>query len=190
MGILIFLFIFWKRLKEDYAAEVIFQVASFVLIGIGVGWAFSAKFFPGWFFWSDTIGAMIGLTLAILRFKLKFYETLEALIISGLPWLGLIFLKNSVLSASLSSFLAFAVILVMVFVSYYFDVHYKRFTWYKSGRIGFAGLAVAILFFLTRSVLAIGKVTVLSFAGRAEGIASGVMVFICCLLLYNLGRNK
>ena len=190
MGILIFLFIFWKRLKEDYAAEVIFQSATYVLIGLGVGWAASAWFFPEWFFWASLIGGIIGLAFAILRFKVKFYETLEAFIIGSLPWLSLVFLKDSVVKSSLSSFLAFVAILIMVFVSYYLDVHYKGYRWYKSGKIGFAGLATAALIFLARSAIAIVKVPMLSFAGSSEAIVSGVAAFLSFLLLFNLGRTK
>ena len=189
-GVLIFLFLFWKRLKEDYSAEIIFESATFILVGIGVGWAASGKFFPSWFFWASLSGGIAGLLLAILRFKVKFYETLEAFTISSLPWLSLIFLKDSVMKSSLSSFLAFLVILVMLFVSYYFDTHYKKFGWYRSGKIGFAGLATAALMFLVRSAIAIVKVPVLSLVGRSEGIISGALAFICFLLLFKLGRIK
>jgi hypothetical protein len=190
LGILIFLFIFWKRLNEDYAGEIIFQSATYILVGLAIGWAASARFFPAWFFWAGIIGGLIGLAFAILRFKVKFYETLEAFLIGSLPWLSFIFLKDSVVKSSLSSFLGFIFILIMVFISYYFDVRYKGYRWYKSGKIGFAGLATATLFFLTRSAIAIVKVPVLSFVGRSEAIVSGAAAIICLLLLYNLGRIK
>jgi len=190
LAILIFLFLFWKRLKEDYAAGVIFESATYILVGIGIGWMISARFFPVWFFWTSFFGGTIGFSLAILKFKVKFYETLEAFVIAALPWLGLIFLMDSVVKASLSSFLAFLAILLMVFVTYYFDTHYKRFTWYRSGRIGFAGLAAASLIFLVRFAIAIVKVPMLSFVGRSEEIISGALAFISFLLLFNLGRIK
>ena len=189
-GILIFLFIFWERLREDYAGEIIFQSGTYITVGIGLGWAFATKFFPDWFFWTSLLGGAAGLMLAIIRFGMKFYETLEAFSISLLPWLGLIFLSDSVIRSSLSSFLAFIAILIMVFISYWLDLHYKGFTWYKSGRIGFAGLAVAALIFTIRSFLAISRVTMLSFVGKYEAIVSGGLAFICFLLLFDLGRIK
>jgi len=190
LGILIFLFIFWERLREDYAAEIIFRSATYILVSVGVGWALSLRFFPAWFFWASFIGGLTGLSLAILRFKVKFYETLEAFIIASLPWLSLVFLLDSVIKSSLSSFLAFVVILIMVFVSYYLDVRYKGFSWYRSGKIGFAGLAVAMIIFLVRSLIAIGKVPMLSFVGRSEAVISGVMALVSFILLFNLGRKK
>ena len=190
LSLLVFLFLFWKRLKEDYAAEIIFKAAMYILGGIGISTAVASKFFPAWFFWASFIGGLTGLSLAILRFRVKFYETLEAFIISSLPWLGLVFLTDSAMRSSLSSFLAFAAILIMVFVSYYLDTHYKRFTWYVSGKIGFAGLAVAAIFFFVRTAIAIVKVPMLSFVGRSEAVISGVMVLVSFLLLVNLGRVK
>lgn len=188
LGVLIFLFIFWKRLKEDYASNIIFQSATFIILGIFVGYFLSSRLFPFWFFWASLFGASIGLTLSLIRFKIKFYESLEAFIIAALPWLSLIFLANSVVTSSFSSFLAFVVILIMVFLSYWLDTHYKSFTWYRSGKIGFAGIATASLVFLIRAVLAIGGVSMLSFVGRFEAIISGVMAFCGFILLYNLGR--
>jgi len=80
--------------------------------------------------------------------------------------------------------------LVMLFLSYYLDTNYKRFTWYKSGRIGFAGLFTASVIFLVRSVLAITKVHMISFVGSGEAVVSGIMAFVGFLLLFDLGRLK
>jgi hypothetical protein len=190
LGVLIFLFIFWKRLKEDYSAEIIFKSATYILVGIGVALTIASNFFPLWFFWASLIGGLTGFSFAILRFRVKFYETLEALIIASLPWLGIVFLMDSVIKGSLNSFLAFAFMLIMLFASYYFDTHYKRFSWYKSGRIGFAGVSVAIVLFLVRSAIAIFKVPVLSFVGRSELIISGVVTVVSFILLFNLGRIR
>jgi len=190
IGILIFLFIFWKRLKEDYASEIIFQSAVFILVGIAVANLLTLRISTNSFFWSSLVGALLGLSLSILRFRIKFYESLEALIIAGLPWLGLVFLENSVTTQSLSSFLAFLAILIMVFVSYWLDTHYKGFTWYKSGRIGFAGIATASIIFLTRAGLAIRGVAMISLVGRFEAVISGAMAFCGFVLLYNLGRSE
>jgi len=92
IGITIFLFIFWKRLREDYASGLIFETAFYILIGIGLVQLASFKTFRRLVFLEQvSIGAAAGLYLGILRFKLRFYESLEALIISLLPWLGLLF---------------------------------------------------------------------------------------------------
>jgi hypothetical protein len=190
LGILVFLFLFWKRLKEDYVEEIVFQTSFYILLGIGIGWMVSLKFLPNWFFWFGFTGGVSGLAVSFFRFRVKFYETLEAFIISCLPWLALIFLKNSVETSSFSSFLGFAAILLLTLVSYYFDTHYKKFTWYKSGRIGFTGLATAGLFFSVRLILAILKVPVLSLVNVSEIVISGVLTVTSFALLFSLGKNK
>jgi hypothetical protein len=192
LGILIFLFLFWKRLKEDYAGEIIFKSATYILVGISTGWVLDSilwkkekKKFP------RKILLLLGLSFSILRFRLKFYETLEALVISSFPLMALFFLIDSGLNSSLSSFLAFTSILILLFLAYYLDMHYKSYTWYKSGKIGFAGLAVSVIFFLMRTAIAMMKVPVLSFVGRWEAVISGVAALVFFLLLFNLGRmNK
>ncbi len=189
LGILMFLFVFWKRMREDFSSQIIFQTASAILIGIGLGSLVSSIFIPGWSFWISLVIAVIVMLLMQVKFKLRFYETLEALILASMPWLSLTFLIDSIRVSSMISFLSFIVILVMVFFSYWLDMNYKSFTWYRSGKVGFAGLSIAILFFLTRTVLAVVGITMLSFAGKFEVVFSGIVTLICLILLINLGRN-
>lgn len=188
LGCLIFLFIFWKRLKEDYAAEIVFKSATYILTGILVAWSVAVKFFPEWFLWMEFFGAIVGLGLSYRFLRVRFYETLEAFVIASLPWVSLTLLKSSVVNSSLSSFIAFLVTLIMIFVYYFLDYHYKEFTWYKSGKIGFAGLSTLALVFVSRSLLALFGIHVLSFVSKFEGIISGAFAFICFLLIFNLGR--
>lgn len=190
LGILMFLFVFWKRMREDFSSQIIFQTASAILIGIGLGSLVSSIFLPSWSFWISLVVAVIVMLLMRAKFKLRFHETLEALILASMPWLSLTFLIDSIRVSSMTSFLAFIVILVMVFFSYWLDMNYKGFTWYKSGKVGFAGLSIAILFFLTRTVLAVVGITMLSFAGKFEVVFSGIVTLICLVLLINLGKNK
>lgn len=187
-GCLVFLFIFWKRLKEDYASEIVFKSATYILTAILISWLLSVRFFPEWFLWAEFIGGMMGLAISFRLLRIRFYETLEAFVISSLPWVSLTLLKSSVVSSSLSSFIAFLVTLVVIFVYYFLDYHYKEFTWYKSGKIGFAGLSTLALIFVTRSLLALFGIHVLSFVSKFEGIISGAFAFICFLLIFNLGR--
>ena len=182
LGILVFLFLFWKRLRDDYAPEIIFKTAFFVLIGTSLGY-FS--------FWFAIVGGLIGLGISVWINKVKFYEIFEALTIAAIPWIGLLFLANSVVKSSLISFFGFLAMLVFAFIFYYLDLHYKNFTWYKSGRIGFSGLATSCLFFIVRIILAISKINVISFLSlRIEIILSAGAAIICLVLLINLANGK
>lgn len=190
LGIIIFLFLFWKKLKEDYASEIIFKSALYILIGTAAGWLLSFRLIPAAFMWFAFFGALAGLGLAVKSFKVRFYETLEAVVIGSLPWISLIFLRDSVLKFSLPSFIAFLATLIFIFVYYYFDQHYKEFSWYKSGKIGFSGLSILAIIFLTRSVVALVGIPVVSFLSKYEVEASSVAAFVSFMLIFNLGRKK
>ena len=188
-GIIIFLLVFWKRLKEDYASNQIFTTSFYVLSGVALGYFISRRFLPNAWFWLVLGGIMLGLTLAVLRFKLKPFEAVEALTVGLLPWLGLLYLKDSIDHSSLSSFLAFFAVTCLLTLFSYLDNHYKNFSWYKSGRIGFAGLTTLGLFFLIRGMFASFFPFVISFLGRHEAIISGVSAFVLFLLTFNLARK-
>lgn len=188
-GIIIFLFVFWKRLKEDYATNQIFTTAFYVLSGVGLGYFTSRRFLPNAWFWFVLGGIMFGLTLAGLRYKLRIFEAVEALTVGLLPWLGLFYLKDSIDHSSLFSFLAFFAVTSLLALFSYLDSHYKNFSWYKSGRIGFAGLTTLGLFFLIRGVFASFFPFVISFLGRYEAMISGVSAFVLFLLTFNLARK-
>lgn len=189
LGVVVFLFIFWKRLREDYSSEIIFKTSFDILIGILAGFLISLRFTPESFFWFAVLGAMIGLGLSIFRFRVKFYETFEAFIISSFPWISFVFLLDSITHSSFNSFMAFIAILIFVFISYYLDAHYKNFTWYKSGKIGFAGIVTLSLFFIVRSALAIFGINMISFVSlRFEAVISAAAAFVCFVLLFNLAK--
>ena len=125
-GIIISLFIFWKRLREDYSGEIIFNSIFIVFISLFTAHLVSLRFFPVWFFWADFLAVLIGLTIAVYKNKIRFYESLETLTFSLTPLLSLFFLQDAVKNSSLFSFVAFTVMLLLIFVFYYIDTHYKN----------------------------------------------------------------
>jgi hypothetical protein len=188
-GVLVFLFIFWKRLREDYAPAIIFEISFYILLGIAVTQLISFRLIPDWFFWTSILGALVGLYLGNLRFKVRFYEAFEAVVIGLLPWGSFIFLKDSVARASLGSFIGFLGVLLIIFIFYYVDTHFREFTWYKSGKVGFAGLSILALIFTVRSTIALIGISVLTFSGNYEAMVSGAAALVCFVLLFNLSRK-
>lgn len=182
MGIVLFLFFVWKRLKEDYSREVIFGTAFLILIGIIAGYLISIKFFPAWFFWFEGFGAFLGFSVGIFKYNLRFYEAFEAVFFALLPWLLILFLRSTILI----SLFIFGLIALFAFL----DKKYKNFSWYKSGRIGLSGLLTAGVFFVARAAIATFFPSVLSFAGRSEVVLSGISAFAIFLLVYNLARSE
>lgn len=189
-GILVFLFLFWTRLKEDFASEIIFKLGFGILVGIFTGVILSKSFSFNYFLWLGFVGGCVGLSATALKFKSKFYEIFESFVISTLPWLSFIFLFDSVINSSLSSFLGFITILLLILISYLLNAHYKNFSWYKSGKIGFTGISVLALIFLIRFVLAIIGISMLSFVGKFEGLLSVIGISVCFTLLFILARKK
>ena len=190
LGIIIFLFLFWKKLKEDYISTQIFSSAFIIIAGTLVFYLISRFYIPAWWFWFGFFGFLVGLVIAILRFGLRPYETFEAVIISVLPWVSLLYLNDSIKNASLTSLIGFAITLGIVFLYIFLNSRYKNFTWYKSGRVGFAGLTSIGIYFLIRGLIAIFFPFVVSFVVDYEPILSGSFAFSFFLLVFNLSRKS
>ena len=105
-----------------------------------------------------------------------------------LPWLGLIFLKDSIKLSSLTSFLAFFAVACLLTLFAYLDASYKNFSWYRSGRVGFSGLTTLGVLFLLRAAFASFFPDVISFV-KYEAILSGVAAFVIFLAIFNLARS-
>jgi len=190
LGVLAFLFIFWKRLKEDYISNQIFSSAFMVLSGLLIAKLITTYYLAAWWFWLSILSVSVALFLAIKRYRLRVFETLEAVVLSLLPWLSLLFLADSILSSSSLSLGGSILIALLIILFFVFDKHYKRFTWYKSGRVGFTGLTILGLFFLIRAFVALNFHNVLSFSGKNEVYFSVVLAFSSLLILFNLSRQK
>lgn len=185
-----FLFVFWKKLKEDYIPNQIFSTASSAILGILLANILAFNFFPSWWFWTSFIGFSAGLVISIHRFKLRFLEVLDAAVIAMLPWLMVIFLIDSVVSSSTSSLVASAFILLLIAIYLFIETHYHKITWYKSGKIGFSGLSVLAIFFLARFLVALTFDNVLSFVGKIDIYISIVLAMALILAIFGLSRRE
>ncbi|OGM08628.1 hypothetical protein A2159_03715 [Candidatus Woesebacteria bacterium RBG_13_34_9] len=187
--IFIAIYLFWKRLKEDYISSQIFTTFFYILFGVIFFTILSDNFYPKYWFWFGLLGLISGLSLAIYRFKLRLYETIESVVISFLLILSGVLIFNWFLTSDKYS-LGYGIINLLLFILFYiFDKHYKKFNWYKSGRVGFSGLAILGIFFLIRIVIASGVGDMISFLGRIDAILSGIISFISFLALYNLSKK-
>jgi hypothetical protein len=190
LGVIIFLFLFWRRLKEDYTQSAIFTTSAYMLLGIAAASFLTKRFFPSAWFWASFLAIVLGLSGGLLRYRMRVFETIDAAAVSLMSWLALIFLLDSINNSSLASLIGSLVILVLIILFFVFDRHYKRFSWYKSGRIGFSGLTVLGLFFLARAAIAVSLQDMLSFSGKYEVFLSAILAFVSFLLVFNLARQK
>lgn len=189
-GIFFFLFIFWKRLKEDYVSNMLFTMAFYIIVGVFLGRAASFYFLPQWWFWTSFVGLLLGYFIGILRYKLKVFESMDALVPGIIFWLSFYFLQGAIVTSNLPGLLASVYLLVLGILYFIFDKHYKSFSWYKSGRIGFSGLTVLGILFLSRAIVAATFPNVLSFVGTLDVILSAVIAFIAFLSVFNLARKN
>lgn len=189
ISVVLFLFSFWSRLREDYTQNQIFTTGFYTLLGIACGSILADNFAPPWWFWASFTGSILGLLLGLIRFRLRIFETLEAAVLAELLLFLVVFLTHLIENFSLITL--WGTFGVIVFLGFYLflDAHYKKFSWYKSGRVGFTGLTILGLFFLTRTVVAMFAIDMLSFVGDQEVIVSGILSFLSFMAVYNLSRQ-
>lgn len=189
IGNLTFLYLFWSRLKEDYTSEAIFTNAFLVIFSFVLGEVVLMRFPTNYWFWVLLIFIFLGFVIGIYRSKFKFMESLEALIISLLPSYSFYFLYQFIKQKSLEAISGFIIISLLIILFYIFERHYKRFSWYKSGRIGFSGLSAGAILFFTRALVFVFYESMLSFSGKYEIYLSAIVAFILFLSVYNLARS-
>lgn len=182
LGIFLFFFYLWKRLKDDYHYEKVFNLSVFILIGLLSGFLVSQYFFSNYWFWLEIVGISLGFIFGIKTQKIKFIESFEGLIIGFLPWLGFYYLVNAILTYNLISFLYFWLTAVSVFLFFFLDSQYKKYSWYKSGRVGFSGILTLAIFFILRAGL--------FYVNIFEVVLSLTTSLLLIILLYNLSRNN
>lgn len=190
LGIFTLFYLLWKTLKEDYHYEKIFNLSFLTFFGFIFGLLVTSYISKNYWFWISSISIFIGFYIAIKRQKMKFFESFEGLIIGSLFWIGFVYLSDAITSQSLASFLAFWVCSICIFIFFFFKSFYRSFTWYKSGRVGFAGVAIAAIFFIIRSVVSLFFSDIFSFSGKYEIYLSGSVALILFLLLYSLSRPR
>lgn len=189
LGFFLFLYLFWSRLKEDYVGNQVFSTGLFALTGIILGNLLFFNYFQHWFLWSGVFGGLVGSLLGIFKYKLRFFEVLEAAVLGGLFLLGLFLLALFILEKDVVSLGGALVVLLHILGFELIDKHYKTFTWYRSGKVGFTGLAIAGVFFLTIAFIAVSFSGMISFVNRNDAIISGLLAFLSFIALYNLSRK-
>lgn len=189
VGVLLFSFLFWRRLKEDYSSDIIFSTLLFTLLGIGISLAISLYAFRSFWFWATVLGASVGILGGIVKYNLRIYEVIEAAVVSLLPWLGVVYLVYALVFSSLISLIGLGIVAACLVLFVVLNNRYKRLSWYKSGRVGFAGITTLGVFFLSRALIAIVANDVLSFIGKYEIAVSALAAFVCFFVVFRLAKK-
>ncbi len=202
LGSFFYLFIVWRQLKDDYEHEKILRI-GFLSLFLGYSFALifyyfiasvfseSAVFNPqGIWFWGAVLGAFLASIIAALKpMKIRLLDLIEAqapalFLLAGAASLGMgiSYHKDMWPLAVVLFFLGFILYFIL-------QANYKKFSWYSSGRAGFASLMSLGVYFLLRSAIALFMPNMLFLAGRIDAAGSLAIAFLCFYSIYNLAGN-
>jgi hypothetical protein len=189
LGGFIFLFLFWKRLREDYFENQIFSTGFSTFIAVILANIASFYLAKHYWFWFSIVGIVIGIAIGTWRFNLRFFEVLEASVLASFAPTILFLIYNGISQKNAASFFAISVVALFIGLYYFLNTRYKTFAWYKSGRVGFSGLAILGTFFLVRGIVAYRIPDMVSFS-QQDWLISGIVSFLSYLTLANLTLRK
>ncbi|KKQ75852.1 MAG: hypothetical protein US96_C0003G0010 [Candidatus Woesebacteria bacterium GW2011_GWB1_38_5b] len=177
------LFFYWRRLREDYTSKIIFSSIIYVICGLFIGTVLGTRI--GYWFWTSLLGILLAFLVARKRFNLDFIEVLEAIISSFGIAFAFVSAGKVIFAYSLGVLIDLVQVLLAIGVYIYVDRYYKRFTWYKSGRVGIAGLVSASFYFISRSFIMLYLTH-----SYVDVLLSLTVAFLLVAKLYNLNHNN
>jgi hypothetical protein len=188
LGALLFLYLFWKRLKDDYSSYQIFSAGWCVLIGGAFMYMVSKFFGANYSFVMAETGSFLGVLIGARRFNMSLIESFEGWVIGGLGFLVMFYLMGVLVSFSPVTALNLTVVLMLAWLFFYVNSRYKRYVWYRSGRVGFSGLLVSGFYFTFRS----SNLLVSAIIGREfnwEAIVSVLAAIVSFFALFNFSKK-
>jgi len=189
-GGLVFMFIYWRALREDYDNKIIFN-SAFVIFGFGIVAALLVNYISktsGLWFWGGFLGMNLGLLLSFRASSLRYVEILEPALVAMMPLYSLFLVVLGLLFGDFPS-VGFGVFVLLLFILFFvLSSNYRRISWYKSGRQGFAGMTIIGLMFFGRSLVAGYIPFMISFVGEMDVIPSAVVTFLMFFGVYNISE--
>lgn len=189
IAVFVFLYFFWKKLKDDYSQTQVFNAGFYSLFGMAFGYLVSRVYLTHFWFWLTLLGSFIGLLAGIYRYRMKFFETLEAWTIGNLNILLIFNLNELIRKVELLQIVSFTTTLLLVLVFFYINSQYKRYVWYRSGKVGFSGLLVAGFYFVFKGSFLMFS-GIIDKSSIFEIVFSCILAFVSFILLYNLSRKE
>lgn len=149
IGVFFFAFFIWRKLKEDYESD---QIFTFILVLTSLG-------ILGWWLW-EFWASIFALSLIVIYWwgkrGFRMFEIVDAVSPAWFWFSGFLFLANRSQPEAAVSFFSLLVYFILL-------ARYRTFSWYPSGKVGFAGLASLGVFFLANFIVEILFSYVLSF---------------------------
>lgn len=185
IGLVLFSFVVWRKLREDYTDDQIFTLTLSLTVIAGIGNFLLSQYLAQFPFWPQAVFIFLGLFYLIRKMNMKFFEAADAFapawFIFYLFFLVGVFIEEGLLLNKYSELFA---PIVALLAYQFFQKNYRRFSWYPSGKVGFAGLAALVIFFAIRAPVAIYSSGMVLLGGIVDGIASLVLTILLLAALY------
>lgn len=181
LAVISFSYVFWLRLREDYTSDQIFSSTIIFLFGGLLGFIIFDRWLPNFSFWGFFLGVILFFLYAIKKIGLKLYEVGDAVAL-GMSWFLVFFyaallLKNGV-GEKLFRVLDIMPAALTLVAFYVYLKNYRMFSWYPSGKIGFIGGSLGVVYFVILALVAIYRFLMLSFLGS---VWDALISFMTCL---------
>lgn len=157
VGCLIYLYLFWRMMKENYKEEdmIAFGWVTLIVYLVGSRIAFTYSEPKLWLeFWKMSQSNVLGGYLLWLL--------IAWLVTKDRGWKFFAFAEDSLINLAFINFIFWLIsgqwkmlllLLVVFAIGYVFKDRYRSLWWYKSGKKGFLFLLVNLVFFLMYSIL-------------------------------------
>lgn len=198
-GALVSLFIVWKKLREDYPEADIFSVSMLIVGGTGAGYLLSLFLFGVLQFWVCLMGGLAALAFAAKKFSMRAFEVFEAFVPAVFVFLLILAVTQKIVRQPLwisgawpfgLNFIEPGLSLGALFIFIILNTRYRRFLWYPSGRIGFASLVTVILYFWTRSAVALFYPAVLLWSTKQIDVLAGIVLGASALVVLYIRSGR
>lgn len=173
IGIIIYLYLVWRNMKEEYGDEKMISFAwlSFLWFLVGgrglfglINWGIFGDSWFNWFlFWTHPgfsyFGGFWGIFFFIWWYSqkngIKLFSILEDLVNNFLWLLFFLLLNDFIFMRDIYLLGAIFGVLLAILMAKYFKLKYRSWSFYKSGKKGFVFLSMAFILFLSLSIFSL-----------------------------------
>lgn len=188
LSLFFYLFFLWKYLRDDYDTNKVFTFGFTTFISCVAALIIASLIVNFWFYVGIVVYGFITFLL-FRKFGFRFFELLEAATPGYLFFLSTMYLRGVINNGESWNYALLVISLVVLLLFFVIKKHYKKFNWYKSGRLGFASMFSLGTIFFARSVSEVVAEGAISNIGVVGFIPSAILSFLAFFSLYNLNEG-
>lgn len=156
LGSFFFSFTIWRKLREDYEQKKIYTLTLVIFILSLTGWWIGNHFLVGFAIWVVILANVLFTSFVVSKLEMKFFELIDGLAPAIFYFLFFWYLATLVLDFQNRFFTVGPQIVLAAFSIAIYKIlfaNYRRFVWYPSGKVGFAGLVSLAFYLVARGLL-------------------------------------